>query len=491
MCTNQSAARSFFAAPLICLLCFMSSSLFGVTRQAIDFQFIFFGNTQGRSVEFQQTDENVGGITFSPAWKLPEIINRFTHGYESKTLIVNVGNNEHEDAPVSYLLEEPIFEHLRRFCRPQVDAIGPRDFARSTLIKKIPPWLCGRLWSNVLQPAEQPFFQEADRHRLSGHTFVFGCFIAPHLLEDSSISSVPQLEVEDPARAWRRFSLHLEPDDIPVLICHMPAPDFRRLQQTVRQPSILLWVPPEKPVKTTPTILPKTHHRHVDVLPPADEAPLVLFAHRRSGGEFDLRSRHPRYRSVSHPRGHFDFNDLGDRLRHAARRSLHVIPTPRHRSAVVTRWRPDLLADLVNQVFRSDLTLIQLLGDHTWKGRVIYPETVFSSLPVCFIREYEFSGHDLQLYLEHVFHSASPGRLGVAGGKLAFLAGKVRTLQGRNLPVLPQLFYRLSLDSSLYSVPSLHPESYGGKRVGPTGHTFWSVALQQLPLLDPGKGLGQ
>ncbi len=491
MRTDRFTTIPLSALILACLLCVITSTSFGVTRGAIDFQFIFFGNTQGRSVEFQPTDEGSTEISFSPIWKLPEIINRFTRGYETKTLIVNVGNNEREDAPVSYLLEEPIFEHLRRFCRPQVDAVGPGDFARSALINKVPTWLFGRLWSNVLQPAEQPFFLESNRHRLSGHTFVFGCFIAPELLVDSFISSVPQLEVEDPSRAWRRFSLQIEPDDIPVLICHMPAPDFRRLQQTVRQPSILLWVPPEQPAKTTPTILPNTHHRHVDVLPPADEAPLMLFAHRRSGGEFDIRSRHPRYRSVSHPQGHFDFDELGDRLRHAARQSLHVIPTPGHRSTVIARWRPDLLADLVNQVFRSDLTLVQLLGDHTWKGRVIYPETLFSSLPACLVREYEFSGHDLKLYLERVFQSASPGRLGVAGGKLAFLAGKVRNLQGRNLPVLPQLSYRLSLDSSLYSVPSLHPESYGGKRVGSNGHTFWSIALQQLPLLDPGKGLGQ
>ncbi len=343
----------------------------------------------------------------------------------------------------------------------------------------------------MIQPSEQPFFRQYDRHLLSGHQLVFGCFIEPELLTDSFVSTVPQLEIEDLSRAWRRFALNLEPDDIPLLLCHMSASGFRRFQQTVRQPSILLWVPPEPPDSYVPTILPKSHHLYVDVLPVSTEAPLLVYAHRRGGGELDFRSRHPRYRSVSHPQGHFDFDELTDRLQHASRQSLHVIPTPKHRSAVIAHWRPELVAALTHSVYRSDLTLVQLLGDRPWKGRILYPETLFASLPAATIREYEFSGHDLQLYVERIFQSASPGRLGVAGGKLAFLAGKVRTLQGRDLPIQPGLSYRLSLDSSLYSVPSLHPESFGGRRLGTAGHTFWSIALRQLPLLEPGKGLGQ
>ena len=489
MSTAKATSRPLFRALLLLLgVLFHSGTLSGVTRQAIDFQLLFFGNAQGKSVSFEA---DAGTFTFENMWKLPEIINQFSRKFESRTLVVNVGNNEHPDSPVSYLLSEPVFEHFRRFCRPHVDAIGPHDFARAPHDGKIPEYLFGRLWSNVLQPSDQPFFQQWTRHPLSGNHLIFGCFISPALLADAFVSSVPQLELEDPARAWRRFSQILNPDDIPVLICHMAAADFRVFQQTVKVKSILIWVPPNPPNPETPVVLPKTHHFHVEALPPAADAPLLVFAHKRTGGFLDFRSRHPPYTKVPHPQGHFDFVELSDSLLHASRQALHLIPTPMHRDQVNVRWRPDLMASLIQGVFRSDLTLVHLIGDRTWRGRIIYPETVFSSLPHRFIREYEFTGHDLTRYLEKVFQSASPGRLGVAGGKLAFLAGKVRTLQGRDLPILSGLSYRLSLDSSLFAHPSLTPEQFGGQRTGDSGHTLWSVALRQLPLLEPGKGLGQ
>ncbi|HNV68316.1 MAG TPA: hypothetical protein PKO06_01365 [Candidatus Ozemobacteraceae bacterium] len=112
MSTSRIAVKSYIHAVSLLLIFFSSATvLSGVTRGAIDFQLFFFGNTRGQSVMFQTADDGAGAFSFAPIWKLPEIVNQFTRGYETRTLIINVGNNEHPAAPVSYLLDEPIFEH--------------------------------------------------------------------------------------------------------------------------------------------------------------------------------------------------------------------------------------------------------------------------------------------------------------------------------------------------------------------------------------------
>ena len=182
---------------------------------------------------------------------------------------------------------------------------------------------------------------------------------------------------------------------------------------------------------------------------------------------------------------------LRERLEEKQNQSLRVITTKECAHSGPFFWKPDTVARMVAHLTRSDLTLIQLPPLPGFSERFVSPDVVMNSIPQELFSEFWFRGIDLERYLQAVFRSHPPETIGAAGGKLAFLGGKVRAfkmgLESMDLPAI----YRVSLNESLYRFAPLRPERFGGRATGLQGVTLWEACINALPEFPPKERLFQ